>query len=368
MAGRLKIYACSGFEAAKDFKYLLTEEKSTVDNTQVVNMMLSNINLARTEIAYLQLTNQEIYSRLNYIDLCALIENIAERYTDNREELQEAGMVITYMLNKGLFECTSTDENDRAEHLDKLFSVFDELMQSGDVDVSERDTKWWQDEVMQYCKVGLTQDQRKKVKSVLDKQKIAVGSTINVEKDLAEHINNAGSYFMYTFLTEAQLKKLPAKFQAKKKRQVSVYNYDLQLFQSVYGKGKQAFDQEIRASIIKDWGCIPEEACQHIIDGRNEKHSVDGAIMWTAATVVKLIAVLVPIIVALIYGICKCVSDIVIAKNQSLSKEYVESAAFGTDDVDDSGSGKTLLSGLGNNTLLLAVGAALLYSAFVNND
>ncbi len=78
---------------------------------------------------------------------------------------------------------------------------------------------------MPYCKVGLDEKQRKIVTNVLEK-KIAVSGT--AQGDLAEHIDKAGTYFLYTYFTEDQLNQLPRYFRSKAKGQKRIYEYDKQ--------------------------------------------------------------------------------------------------------------------------------------------
>lgn len=316
-------------------------------------MMLSNINLARTEIAYLSLSKDEILNRLNYIDLCALIENVAERFADNLEELRVAGTVITFMLSKGLFDsCKSIDENERAEHLDKLFSVFDELMQSGDVDVDERETKWWDDEVIQYCKVGLNEKQRVLVREALEKAKSINGTSGGVN-DLAEHLDKAGTYFLYTYFTEEQLRKLPKRFRQRKNIQMRVYHYDLQLWKVTYGKGEQAFEQTVRAGVIRQLGDQPENICRDIIEGKRDSESIG----ITPEILAILIDALVSILLAVINAIANAVAKVYMKKYEAVTEEDID---LGCPQGSDMKNVKK--AGLGSNTLLLAAGAALLYT------
>lgn len=356
MSNKLKIYACSGFQAGKEFKYLMPDNTRTVDNTQVVNMMLNNINLARTEIAYLTMPQKDVIARYNLIDLCEIIRNAAERYAKDEKEMYAAGEAITIMLDNGLFECNSTDEAERAGHLDKLFEAFDTIVsEGGTVEDGER-MVWWKKEVMPYCKVGLDKKQRRIVTNVLEK-KIAVSGT--AQGDLAEHIDKAGTYFLYTYFTEEQLQKLPRYFRSKAKGQKRIYEYDKALFNVTYGNGTQSFEQAVRASIIKQFGATPESVCADIVAGKRNKEGVGLAI----SVILAIISGIVAVLTALIKGICQAVADINIAKYKAVDPKDVPLYVPEGEDLE----GETKKAGLGGNTLLLAAGAALLYGILSEN-
>lgn len=358
MSNKLKIYACSGFQAGKEFKYLMPDDTRTVDNTQVVNMMLNNINLARTEIAYLTMPQKDVIARYNLIDLCEIIRNAAERYAKDEKEMYAAGEAITIMLDNGLFECDSTDEAERAEHLDKLFDCFETMMSEG-VTVDDREQMvWWKKEVMPYCKVGLDEKQRKIVTNVLEK-KMSVSGT--AQSDLAEHIDKAGTYFLYTYFTEDQLNKLPRYFRSKAKGQWRTYNYDLPLFKTVYGQGELAFKQAIYASIVKQFGDTPQNVCSDIVAGKRKIDSV------SAIGIDDIIAILIAILPFLVEGIkaiCNAVTESHIAKYEAVSKEDIEATVPEPDDL----GGGTKKAGLGGDTLLLVAGATLLYGILNENN
>lgn len=388
MSGRLKIYACSGIgstDAQKRVGYWL-DGTSTLSNTQAVNTLLARINekyIAATRLVHV--SKQEKIALLNDVDLLQVALEAAKRFKGSDEQLRHAGEVICEMWQQGAFSCDALDTRKREDHLDELLGKFDEAV-ADSTPVQNTDQAfmdWWQETVVARNKVGLNfgqeQNARKALKAGAEKIKQIKGigkvdwtqyqgGDWLENPDLAKYLTDGATYFLYTYFTDAQAESLPAAFRKKRLGQKKIYNYCLSLFRDVYGS-EQDMQRIIRAGIMDELECTPEEYCAGVLDGTRKP--VEGiGFLFGAATaaegikiLISLLSVISGILIGIISAICSMVAQTNVARYGALDKMAVETSVPNASDYDDLDLGGG--GGLGtNNTYItlaiLAAGALIL--------
>lgn len=376
MSKKLNIYACSGIGDAPDglarvnrYDYW-TDNTNTLSNTQAVNGLLASINLAMAEVDYIPtLSDSEIIKRLNEIDLWVVCLDAAQNYAEKYESLEKAGRVIAVMLENNAFAYTSVDNDERDAHLDNLIAMFrTEMRSNGQKFPSSNDfLVWWDGNILTKNTVGLTASEQSKMQSALDTVKVSgIGAADwHDDAELSKYLTDAGTYFLYTYFTDAQLKKLPAKdkaiVKAKINKQKYTYNFCKSKFVGIYGS-EAKYKDIIRTGIIAKFSAQPETVCEDISTG---KHKIEGVGM-AVSVILAIISAVVTILAALITGICEAVARSNEAKYASLDDKIVSGGV--PDEGDFSGleaaKAKTAKTAGGVTDMLplLAVGGALLFS------
>ena len=325
MADRLKIYACSGVGDVKLPTVTFDNYGlKTTDNTQAVNTILIAMNSCRVRIENLEMSDRE---REDYKQLLEVYKKCLQVANNgkNDEELSRAGMEIA------------------SEY--RLGSDF---------------TDWWQNTIIPRNKIGLPETARKIVRQGIAKAKAIKGIgelDWRDNEELTEYLTKGSEYFLYTYFTDAQLRKLPSVFAIKKKKQMQTYNYCKALFVGAYGSEVE-MRRVIEDGIIQYFGHTPEEVCAKITSGERPDEKV-GAIIWTVQGVVSIIMACLSFLASVIVAICQAVAQSKAAKYASINKQMVEESIPNGSDWDniDLGGGAKKLSGW---LPILAIGAGLL--------
>lgn len=326
MANKLKIYACSGIGdtgESRTFDYW-TDNTQTVSNTQAVNTLLALINMRVAEVSSLQLSRSEQAECLDDIDLYAISLYYAQAYSGNIDKIRSAGRIIGGMAANGLFRYDSTDNAERDQHLDELFTQAEQLMQTGELvgEPTKQFAYWWRTTVEERDKVGLTPEQQNAVQEALNRAVSGIGEVDEAwkqNKDLANYLTNAGRYFTYTYFTDAQLAKLPKVFTIKKLRQQKVYNYCEALFDGVYGS-KQEMQDIVYTGMCAYYKDTPENICKQVTSGARSVGSLTVALA-------TIIAAAITAVVTLVVAIINACAQSKIVKYQAINQEAVEAGA-----------------------------------------
>lgn len=334
MANKLKIYACSGIGSTPEFNYW-TDNTNTMNNTQAVNTMLAKINLAYSEVQYLQLSEQDIINKLNDIDLYTLTLCCADGYKGDPDKLLRCGHVIGKMYAEGDFQNNSFDNAQRDIYLDQLISKAQEIVDGSDnVEASTEFMKWWDENVMQRDKVGLDETTRGKIKKALKKEisGIGAGASYQDNAELSKMLNNGADYFIYTYMTDDQINSIAdgtrrRTFQTKKKYQIHTYNYCKGLYTEMYGSEKE-MQNIIRSGIISSFKCTPEELAQSIAEGTK------GVGVLGIDDIIAIITAVGSIIIAVVTAICECVLKSNQAKFKAMDNSIISSSAPSESDYD----------------------------------
>lgn len=309
MANRLKIYACSGIGQTEQgtWNYWL-DNTETVNNTQAVNTLLALINRNYIEVTRLRgMSDADKIANLNDIDVYVLCLHAAQKLNRTWKQLENAGYVINSMLERGDFNCDSLDNTERDAHLDLLFEKFEQGINE-DMQAAESDFMiWYRQNVIERNKVGLNKQSRERVNSAL-RRSTNNNQAWQENADLSKYLNDAATYFLYTYFTNSQLSKLPVVFRVKKQKQINIYNYCKSLFVDIYGSEEQ-MKEIIRTGIIQKFTVTPEDVCKDIVNG---KRTIDGVGALGAAEIAAIITAVCTLLGILIKGIC----DVIAKKNE----------------------------------------------------
>ena len=217
---------------------------------------------------------------------------------------------------------------------------------------------WWKENVEDRNTVGLNFGQQQNVRKAMKSAVSGIGVVDESWKqnaDLAEYLTRGSEYFLYTYFTDEQIKKLPTVFKAKRSKQLRTYNYCKALFVDVYGSEAE-MQEIIRAGIIDYFSVTPEDVCADIVAGKREAKGV-GQI--ATEIIVALISAAVTVVVAIITAICEAVAKTNVAKYGALDAQIVETSVPDPDDYEGLDMGSTSQSG--NSWIkYLAIGAGLL--------
>lgn len=355
MSGKLKIYACSGVSDEQGTFNYWTDNTDTLSNTQAVNTLLALINRNYIEVNCLRaMTPADKIANLNDIDVYTVCLQAAERFKDDDKALKHAGQVIGAMMAEGAFKYDSLMNTERDVHLDQLIDRFNEIcndgMPLGKIDLSF--VEWFDQTVVARNKVGLTEEQQQKVQKALDEAVAGIGAADErwkEDKNISKYLLDAATYFLYTYLTDAQLRSLPAVFKYKRAKQVQVYNYCKQYFVGVYGSENE-MREIIYSGIVAKFGETPEQVCADIVAGKRE------AVGIATEVVVALIGAAVSIVTALIPAMLSAIGTIISAKYGTIKKDIVNSSCPNPEDFDEVGTGSSKATSW---LPLAAIGAAL---------
>lgn len=370
MADRLKIYACSGIgenaESQEQLWEYWNDNTDCISNTQAVNTLLLLINRNYIEITRLAgMTREDKIANLNDIDVYVLCLHAAQHCAQHYKKLEKAGAVIGDMLMNGAFDLQSLNAVERDANLDSLFDKFEELY-SGDHELANNPEfeAWFNKNVIERNKVGLSSAAQSTVKKSLKTAKIGASGDYTENADLAKYFADSGTYFLYTYFTDEQLAKLPRIFAQKKRLQMKTYNYCKSLYVDVYGSEAE-MREIIRMDIVNRFEQEPESVCAGIASGDVRPIGSLTLFGLVGAEAVKallaLIAAIASVLVALITSIC----DVVAKKNNEKYASINEAAVQASVPMDEdyagfSGSGIGITKAGGSWwTYLLLGGAAL---------
>lgn len=375
MSNKLQIYACSGLNGKDEqngvYNYWLDNTK-TVSNTQAANKLLALINLKYVQATYQRgLTPIQRAELLDEVDILTVCLYYANEYRSNADMLHHAGEVIGAMVDKGIFRMESVDSKQRDAHLDELLDKLAALM-ADDLQAPEDFMQWWKREIEDAQVVGMSVAEQQQITSALATAKPVSGAdaqTVFDDPDIGGYLSKAGTYFLYTYFTDAQLKKVPYRnrriFQRKAISQNNLKSYCAAVFiQKAYGDAAY-LDTLIRTGIIKDFGKEPEDVCEDISNGGKPQGtgSIVLAGTMTIAELVTIIVAAISAVVAIITAICQAAAQVKIAKYESIN---VQSQLENTPNADDFEGIETPNSSasdgglLATNPSLLIGGAVLL--------
>lgn len=376
MADRLKIYACSGLEdSAKSsvggYKYW-SDGSDPVNNTQAVNSLIAKINLCRSELINLAgLTEEDKIDLLNEIVFYNVCLYFEREYADDTKMLNKAGMAISKVFDGNKAYNTSLTVNNYSAYVDSLVSQVISAMDGNSILMMPKNFgTWWQKNVTNLNKIGLSENTRLTVRNAIVKRRESVGAARDGwqnDENIGEYLTNASEYFLYTYFTDAQLKKLPYVFRFRRKRQEYVYNYCKPFFVGVYGT-EEDFQNVIRGGIVGYFKHQPEEVCAKIVNGDEIENIGTGeeaaAAAWGAAEIVAVITACLSLVGSIILAIIDLVKQTKIAEEKSIDKD---AANAGVPHPEDS-KGKNFPALLGRDSekswitiALIAVGALLLF-------
>lgn len=341
MSNKLKIYACSGIGNAeysdKPIAYW-TDNTNTISNTQAINTLLARINLLNISVSRLQgVTPEQRIEYLNNIDMLCVCLDAAKRFKDDNEGLEYAGGVIYKMMSDDMFAFDNLNTDARDTHLDELIAYANEQYNDRTpiANINPEFMQWWNETVVSRNKVGLNFGQQQNARRALKKaaetiKGIGANDVWKSNEELAEMLTNSGTYFLYTYFTADQLKKLPRIFAERRINQLETYNYCKSMFVGIFGSEDEMQDI-IRAGIILEFKEEPESVCEDIVSG---KRQISGIGSLTVTAIVTIVTAVLSFLGALITSICDCIKETNIAKYGALDKEVIEEGVPNPEDFD----------------------------------
>ena len=166
--------------------------------------------------------------------------------------------------------------------------------------------------------IGFTQ----KEKEIISEHASGVSgdqSFLTNNADINEKLENAGSYFIYLFFTDEQLRKMPYVFRSKKKYQQSTFNYCKTLYAKEVGSSnaESGMMNLIRANIVRLYKAEPEAICADIAAGGKEYEAIKGIgnPSWLVGTITikEFIGIIIDVLkflLTLILQIVQIASDV----------------------------------------------------------
>ena len=311
---KLKIYACSGVGDAGKVQEpaFTTEGTNAITNTQAMNKLLSLINMCVANAQLVGTTPEEIMLCYQDMDIYAVCFYFAQLYAGNNAKLQEAGYAINKYMEDGRFKISSSDMSAHSERVDEIIDGVQALIDNEDYDRKDSSfISWWNKDILPYNTIGLPENIREKLEQMQKTNAAAPsrrGASWQSNEDLNTYLNDGGTYFIYTYFTDAQLRQLPAVFRIKKKKQMEVYQYCKEAFVPIYGT--EADMRRIIANSIKmKFHTTPEDLCHDIVTG-NAPEGVGEPI----SAIISAIASLITVLVTLLSVILSYCAQIVAAK------------------------------------------------------
>lgn len=308
---KLRIYACSGVGDTKQEQpttLFTTEGTNAITNTQAMNKLLSLINMCAADSQLLTTTPEDRAKCYLDMDIYSVCFHFARLYAGDNEKLKEAGYAISKYLEIGKFNIDSNNLEAHGARVDELIDSIQGLINSGDCEAKDSAfVDWWKKDILPYNKQGLSQEQRERAKKFFAKRRGAVsGDSWKDNEDLNKYLNDGGTYFIYTYFTEEQLKRLPVVFRIKRDKQQEVYNYCKQVFVPVYGS--EADMRRVIANSIKfKFHESPEELAKDIADGKQ-------SIGIATELIIGIIQAITTILVAVLTLIINYCSAVAVAK------------------------------------------------------
>lgn len=360
MADKLKIYACSGIgDVNTDETYnYWTDNTDTLNNTRAVNSLLISINGAWIRASrFTGLTEAQRIDYLNEVDLYVVCLKAAQQFAQQPEMLHHAGVVIGAMLHDGLFAFDTTNSKQRDAHLDELLATAQTAYYSNEQYVSYPEwVDWWKKNVEDLNKDTFNKDQ----KSVIRETIAGIG---DAETDNAlKMLYDAGTYYLCTYFTKAQLNKLPGKNRAIIEKRVQyqkqVYNYNLSYCVKVCGsaaKVREICTQRVEARFGKPVNEIIDDMVKN-----GGKVSGVGVLSEAAVTTIicAIITGIIQIVLALIAKAASQAATTSSGTYQRPTAQVVRDGQLQNGDIPESNNG---LQKAADFIPFLAIGAAAWY-------
>lgn len=371
MANKLKIYACSGIEDKKEpgLQKFWTDGYKVLNNTQAANTILVQINLLRSELQNLPLTDEERIERYNAIDIYTVCLHFVRMFADDKNKLDLAGSAIGELIKQGAFNNTSLSIREREDAVNNLIARVCEMIET-QTHFKKNDVfnEWWDKNVKRRIKVGFNDKERKAIRAKMAKAVEGIGVVDESWKqnaELSDYLLNGSEYFLYLYFTPEQLKSLPRVFRKKAEKQQVTFDYCKALFVDVYGSEEEMKDI-IRTGIINYFGQTPEYVCDATARGEVVK-PVGFVFMGLAGAAavkafISLIASILTFVAAVISSICSMVASIKIAEYKAINEDLINNSTPAPDDYDGYNF-KDMLKGGSSSWLtyaVLAIGAVIL--------
>ncbi|MBO4693415.1 MAG: hypothetical protein J5659_03355 [Clostridia bacterium] len=334
MADKLKIYACSGIDDEQKPGQLKfwTDGSDVLTNTQAANGILTEINLLRSELRNLPLSEEERIERYNAIDIYTVCLYFVNQWADDEGKMYRVGFAIGELINQKAFDNTTLSIREREDAINNIIARINEMLESQNhFKKNEAFSEWWNENVMARLKVGLDDKKRKELENAFATAVKGLGKVDEAWKGdakLSDYLLNGSEYFLYLYFTPQQLAELPRVFRVKAEKQKATYNDCKAQFVGVYGSERD-MQNIIRAGIQDYFHATPEAVCDRIAAGEDVG---DLGISEICAIIAAVAAAIVSIIKAIMEGI----ANIKQIEWKAYMGEDIEDSTPAKDDVTNS--------------------------------
>ena len=298
---KLRIYACSGTGSQQQATFT-NEGTSAISNTQAMNSLLSLINMCAANAQLVTTGQDERLQCYRDMDIYSVCFYFAQLYAGNDQMLREAGYAINQYLQDGKFNLNSADLTEHGSRVDEIINGIQELLDNEDYSHNESSfVTWWMESIVAKNTVGIKPAKQEAARQAVRKAK---GSSWKDNEDLNTYLNDGGTYFLYTYFTEDQLRQLPAIVRKKRAKQLEVYKYCKQCFVPLYGS-EQDMRRIISNSIKFQFKASPEDVCSDIVNG---KRSIGALVFDDIMAIITLIVSVILALLPLLLNYCAAVA------------------------------------------------------------
>ncbi len=235
MKGQLNIYACTGLadRAAKigeiddvgRYHYWLNGTQEWT-NTRAYNFLLAQANGKMYEISYIAADEATIAERMNELDIYIVcLEALDFVGQNDLDALRRAGSIIGAMCSAQLFKSSFIDDNQRATNLDGLIQNFKDAYNEGATYTDSEFTQWWEQHILSNTFNLMTEEEKARCAAIFTTEKISGTDEDDNQKTFSEYIENAGDYFLYIFIPEADIRKYNSAIQKRYKKEQEIYRW-----------------------------------------------------------------------------------------------------------------------------------------------
>lgn len=316
MRGALNIYKLSGVpranvanKAIKDFgKYKYWNAESVeVDNTIAENYLLSLVNLKICEAENIPQTDAEYIKTLNELDLYIVALEALFSARADVSLIMRTGAVLDAMITKGSFSSDIIKDEERSVNLDKILAEFWAMFDAVNLyDFSDVEFfNWWQKNVVETSYNAMSVEEKERYISYFSSNKVGAIST-NSEGGMAEEIINSGSYFLYIFIGDEEIKKYNSKIQKRYKKEVEMYEWCCTMLNGMYSPSQVL--TLARTGVTKNYKATPERVIENLNKGFDGgKIGVADPISWTIEAIIALVSAILTFLASMIASICAVV-------------------------------------------------------------
>lgn len=346
MDNRLKIYACSGLSGIDSTDKKMgygwwNDGTDTINNTQAVNTLLVKINLCRAQLQHLQLTNEERNELLNAIVMYSVSLYFTRAYDSNYKSLEKAGAAIGELYEQGAFNNPELTVENADEVYNSIVARINEMLETGAKPVKSTEfNAWWTGDIVARNKYGLDKTKRAQLETAVREGAAKVKGIGTADPawredaDISEYLTKASEYFLYTYFTEKQLRKLPAAFRDKANTQWITYDYCKSIFVGLYGTEEDMQDV-IRAGIIGYFDHTPEEVCAKICSGEKvEPANGVGELVWTIASIIAIVQLVLGFLATIVKALVDYAARVREAENEALNEAAINASCPAPEDYE----------------------------------
>lgn len=323
-----------------------------ITNTRAANYLLTAIDLQLALIA-------SRYDDLEAINKAALLVVAYRLYKvahDDDAKLYRAASIMQRLSDEGRFDKAYIEDEDVDAYLGD--TITDALNLLGGVEIINEvgDVyEWFVDSIIKEDENGLTKSEIKKWRSIFDKGSDEVGDVIltdDKKNELIQKMQESSSYFLYLFITDAQvkrIKKIIPEIVAKREIERNVYNSWKTTFAPVFSEA--TIKNTLLAGFVKTTGRTPE---QFIIDCESERNNNNVGSFIAIFTAIAAVIVKLAIVAAVIVGVCKLCemvkdADETIRFSKQSELELQKAISNGGDGAPEDYEIKEIAGLLGNN-------------------